>query len=197
MNFARSKLGHKILPDLEIHALLGLPVETLMDDLQLPNGERSELVSVFRTELMLMIEKSNDIFPGVVNFLAWAKAEGWALGIATTKPTYLAKMVVENSDLAQFNFYVQGTDGFPAKPEPLVILKCMNYLKVSKAMMFGDRIEDMKAALAAGIHAVGIAASTHSEEQLLHAGAQIAVRDFLSLNSQKDFIRRAFGLSHV
>jgi phosphoglycolate phosphatase-like HAD superfamily hydrolase len=48
-------------------------------------------------------------------------------------------------------------------------------------VMFGDRPEDMSAALSAGINAIGIAQSTFTAEELLQIGAKRAFNNFSEL----------------
>lgn len=80
-------------------------------------------------------------------------------------------MVIENSEVNDLVNFVQGTDNFPAKPDPEVIKRCISVLKCNNPIMNGDRIEDIQAATVAGISSVGIAQSAHSEDLLSKAGA--------------------------
>ena len=49
--------------------------------------------------------------------------------------------------------HVQGTDGFPAKPEPDVILACLKALGVppDQCLLVGDSAADMEAGRRAGV----------------------------------------------
>lgn len=160
---------------------LGLPINSIISHLKLPLTQEKELVSSFRTKLKLQIEESNELFPGVEEFLQYAKYLGYPTAVATSKPTYLAKLVVRNSPLIRYIDFVQGTDNFPAKPEPDVILKCLHYFNTDRATMFGDRIEDMLSATAAKIIGVGIAQGFHTSLDLLSAGAKFSFEDFEGL----------------
>jgi phosphoglycolate phosphatase-like HAD superfamily hydrolase len=55
----------------------------------------------------------------------------------------------------------------------------MEQLGTSRAIMVGDRVEDMLAAKAAGIKSIGIASSFHSLQDLKSAGALFAFDSFL------------------
>ena len=72
---------------------------------------------------------------------------------ATTKGTPTTKIVLEKFGLLQFFDHVQGTDGFPAKPEPNVILKSLEALHVlpEECLMVGDSPSDMEAGRRAGV----------------------------------------------
>ena len=54
-------------------------------------------------------------YPGVKEGLA---ALGGLKSTATTKGTPMTRVVLEKYELLQYFDHVQGTDGFPAKPEP-------------------------------------------------------------------------------
>ena len=82
-----------------------------------------------------------------------------------------ANLVVKNSEISGMIDLVQGTDDFPAKPNPVVIERCISGLNSENAIMIGDRVEDVWAALALDIPAIGIAQSAHSEDMLSKSGA--------------------------
>jgi len=198
MNQARSYLGYKELPVEKYREILGQPVQEMIGDLELDIDSQNELILEFRRILILGIKIQNILFPGVHEVLERITKDGFKLAIATTKPSNIAKLVVENSPLVQFGFHIQGTDGFPPKPNPDVILKCIRHFNEREAIMIGDRAEDVLAAKAAGIPSIGIASSGHSIEQLSDVGARRVFKsmgDFLkeldSLESPKDF----FGLA--
>ena len=181
---ARIFLGYGSSPIDQIRMRLGLPIKDLVSDLDLKTPELAELVALFRGYLILEIEKENVIYEGVVDFLGELKLSGYSVSIATSKPTYLAKLVIKNSTLAPLVDHVQGTEGFPHKPAPDVILGCMSALNIDQAIMFGDRKEDMQAAINSGILGIGIAQSIHSTSDLISAGATFAFDKFADVNGE-------------
>jgi phosphoglycolate phosphatase-like HAD superfamily hydrolase len=89
------------------------------------------------------------------------------------------------SALKSFNFSILGSDGLKPKPNPAVLLKVIeHHPNVKNIVMFGDRVEDILAARAAGIHSVGIAQSAHSMDELLKAGADLTFENFEQINQQ-------------
>ena len=167
---------------------LGLPVENLFYDLDLPASELRGLIQSFRDHILAEVKNGNSVFEGVVPFIQKIKYLGILVGVATTKPTYLAKEVIANSDLMGLVDFVQGTDGFAPKPNPEVLRRCMQGLGVENAIMFGDRKEDMQAAKTLGILSIGIAQSAHSIDDLLGEGAKFAFRNFGELDFNSDQI---------
>ncbi len=117
------------------------------------------------------IVQENVAYPESQSLLSQVNDLGFAVGIATSKPGRLAKMVVRNSHLNNHVTHIQGTDGFPPKPNPEVVIRCMSALGVTCGFMVGDRVEDVVAGNSAGLLSIGIAQSHVSEEELTLAGA--------------------------
>lgn len=173
VNYARDQGGYSELPLSSIRELLGLPAEAFFLDLPITPDRVKRLIELLRIHLRVSILTKNKVFPGVIEILSALKKSGFLVGIATSKPDALAQLVIRNSPLFPYIDFCLGTDGFPAKPDPTVILKSMHRLGTKDAVMIGDRIEDVAAALAAGIPAIGISQSGHSQEQLRLAGASL------------------------
>jgi HAD superfamily hydrolase (TIGR01509 family) len=72
---------------------------------------------------------------------------------ATTKGTPTTRIVLEKFGLLPFFDHVQGTDGFPHKPAPDVLLKSIGLFGVppEDCLMVGDAPADMAAGKAAGV----------------------------------------------
>ena len=171
LDIARINFGYKAAPEGQAFKKLGLPIGELLSDLDLSHKVQEEMIIYFRNELAKQISVSNQLFVGTKELLLILGSRGIKVAIATSKPTYLAKMVIENSEVSDLVNFVQGTDSFPAKPDPEVIKRCISMVKCKNPIMIGDRIEDIQAATAAGISSVGIAQSAHSEDLLTKAGA--------------------------
>jgi phosphoglycolate phosphatase len=172
MNKARANFGYEQLAFDKYREILGQPVQEMIGDLQLDIDSQNDLILEFRRILISEIEFQNILFPGVNQVLERIVKDRFDLAIATTKPTHIAKLVVENSPLHRFGFHIQGTDGFLPKPQPDVILKCLHHFDDHDAIMVGDRVEDVLAAKAAQIPSIGIASSGHSLKELSDAGAR-------------------------
>jgi phosphoglycolate phosphatase len=149
--------------------------------LNLGSFSKEDFIQSFRMKLELVIKQSNTLFRGVEPFLEIVKSNRIQIAIATSKPTHLAKLVVNNSPLLKYVDFVQGTDNFPSKPNAEVIFRCLNFFDTRNALMFGDRVEDIHAAQSANIPAIGIAQGAHKEIQLLDAGAYLTFDNFESI----------------
>jgi len=91
-------------------------------------------------------------FPGVVETLQEIAGRGLSCAVATTKMTYMARHVCGGLGLDRHLQHIQGTDGFPAKPDPAVILQACAALGVAanEALAVGDTVHDVEAARRAG-----------------------------------------------
>jgi phosphoglycolate phosphatase len=168
-----------ILDAEKILASIGLPLKEILSPLQLSDFMEQKVIERFRELLLSSIPKGVVTFPGVNQFVKKLDQKLVLLGVATSKPTLLAKESMKFSRLSIFNFSILGSDGLAPKPNPEVILKVIaQHPHGIKAVMFGDRVEDMQAAKAAGIQSVGLAQGTHGKGQLLTAGASLAYSNF-------------------
>jgi phosphoglycolate phosphatase-like HAD superfamily hydrolase len=77
---------------------------------------------------------------------------------ATIKTTKTTRGVLEQFRLIQHFDHVQGTDGFPGKPEPDVILASLRALDASpeQCLMVGDAASDMEAGRRAGVRTCAV-----------------------------------------
>jgi len=191
LNATRLNFGFEKTPIGLVFENLGLPLRQLFSDLEMSQSKQDEFIIFFRKELAKQISISNQLFAGVIELVLLIHNCGIRIAIATSKPTYLAKQVIDNSAIRGMIDFIQGTDDFPPKPHPEVIRRCMAALESKNAIMIGDRKEDMTAATAAGIPAIGIAQSAHSENLLDTSGATLT---FKRIDLFYDRIISSFGL---
>ena len=95
------------------------------------------------------------VFPGVAEML---KGLNGRKSTATTKGTPMTRAVLEQFGLIRYFDHVQGTDGFPAKPEPDVIVAAMNGLgaRPEECLLVGDAPADMEAGRRAGVRTCAV-----------------------------------------
>lgn len=104
----------------------------------------------YRTFYPARGHKETRPYPGVKEALA---ALGGRKGTATTKGTPTTRAVLEQFGLIQHFDHVQGTDGFPCKPAPDVLLRSIEALGAEPrdCLMIGDSPADMEAGRRAGV----------------------------------------------
>jgi HAD superfamily hydrolase (TIGR01549 family) len=109
-----------------------------------------EMVQHYRTSYHARGHCNTRVYPGVAEGLA---VLGGRKSTATTKGTPTTRLVLEKFGLLQHFEHVQGTDGFPSKPAPDVILTALAALgaKPEDCLMVGDSAPDMEAGRRAGV----------------------------------------------
>ena len=77
---------------------------------------------------------------------------------ATIKTSQTTRNVLEQFGLIQHFDHVQGTDGFPAKPEPDVILASLRVFGANpeECLFVGDSASDMEAGRRAGVRTCAV-----------------------------------------
>ena len=77
---------------------------------------------------------------------------------ATTKGTPTTRLILERFGLLPYFDHVQGTDGFPAKPEPDVIFASLNVFgsPPEDCLFVGDSAADMEAGHRAGVRTCAV-----------------------------------------
>lgn len=108
------------------------------------------LVAEYRRVYPLRNHASTKPYPGVGEALAKL---GGRKSTATTKGTPTTRLVLEKFGLLDRFHHVQGTDGFPAKPAPDVILRSVELfgVKPEDCLLVGDSPADMEAGRNAGV----------------------------------------------
>ena len=112
--------------------------------------QREDLIAKYRSTYLAQGHTETRIYPGVAEAL---EALGGRKSTATTKGTPTTRAILEQFGLLKYFDGVQGTDGFPCKPAPDVILTALAALeaKPEDCLMVGDSPADMEAAKRAGV----------------------------------------------
>lgn len=135
-----------------LRGYIGLHLLDLFSDLfpHYTPEQYDELVVRYRAAYPARGHKMTKIYPGVPEALA---ALGGRKSTATTKGTPTTRLILEQFGLLQYFDHVQGTDGFPCKPAPDVLLKSLTQLGVGPedVLMVGDAPADMEAGRRAGV----------------------------------------------
>jgi HAD superfamily hydrolase (TIGR01509 family) len=88
---------------------------------------------------------------------------------ATTKGTPMTRIVLEKFGLLPYFDHVQGTDGFPAKPEPDVIFASLNVFGAAPkdCLFVGDSATDMEAGRRAGVKTCAVMYGYGDREEMM------------------------------
>ncbi len=139
-----------------------------------------ELVEQYRAIYHSRCHQGTRVFPGVREGLA---ALGGRKSTATTKGSRSSRAVLEQFGLLPHFDHVQGTDGFPSKPAPDVILTALATLgaRPEDCLMVGDSPADMEAGRRAGVKVCAVRYGYGSLEELARFEPDYWVNDLREL----------------
>jgi 2-phosphoglycolate phosphatase len=130
-----------------------------------PAGQVEAWIQQYRETYLSRGHVNTKLYPAVAETLALL---GGLKTTATTKGTTTATMVLRQFGLIDHFDHVQGTDGFPSKPEPEVLRRAMEALGVrpQECLMIGDSVPDIVAARAAGVKVCAVSYGYGDPEHL-------------------------------
>lgn len=162
--------GYPAQPVSLLRSYIGKHLSDLFQDI-LPGvtPERvEELIQAYRTIYLARDHGATKPYEGIIETL---QALPGRKGTATTKGTVTTRAVLEKFGLLPYFDHVQGTDGFPAKPAPDVLLHSLAGLGAnpSDVLFVGDSTADVLAGKAAGVRvcAVRWGYGNHAEMEAL------------------------------
>lgn len=143
--------GRTDVPDSFLRTYIGKHLYETWSDLGFPESEWEPLLAEYRAIYAGRKHSLTRRYPGVLEGLE--ALQGSRKSTATTKGTPTTRIVLEMFGVLEHFDHVQGTDGFPAKPEPDVILKSLEVFgaRPEDCLMVGDASSDMAAGRAAGV----------------------------------------------
>jgi phosphoglycolate phosphatase len=140
-----------------LKGFIGLHLIDLFTDVfpEISPAETDGLIQEYRTTYLARGHKQTRPYPGVAEALA---ALGGRKSTATTKGSPTTRAVLEQFGLIQYFNHVQGTDGFPCKPAPDVVLTALDALDASTSdcLFVGDSPADMEAGRRAGVRTCAV-----------------------------------------
>jgi phosphoglycolate phosphatase len=142
--------GRTDIEDAFLRRYIGLHLLDLFLDLGFERERVDAMIEDYRQVYRERKHSSTSVFPGVGEMLAGL---GGRKSTATTKGTPTTRLVLEQFGLIGHFDHVQGTDGFPAKPAPDVLLKSIEVFGVpaGDCLLVGDTATDMEAGRRAGV----------------------------------------------
>jgi len=139
-----------------------------------------ELVQEYRALYPARGHKLTTVYPGVVEAL---QVLGGRKSTASTKGTNGSRAILQQFGLLQHFDHVQGTDGFPCKPAPDVILNALAALgaQPDDCLMIGDAPSDMIAGKSAGVKTCAVRYGYGKEDELAQHQPDYWVADLREL----------------
>ncbi len=143
-----------------------------------PGVATDTLVARYREIYSATCAETTRPYPGVVETLG--KLRGAHRAVATTKKSWLARLLVERLKLDSYFELVQGTDGFPYKPDPEIVRRILAYFGTAPqdALLVGDTAADILCARAAGVACAAALYGIGDPEELKALQPQYLLREF-------------------
>ncbi len=151
-----------------VRALVGRPLDEMYSGF-VPPARVATFVAAYRERYRRHLADKTRPYPGVVDVLSELAERGYARLVATTKRSVTARELVAAVGLTGYLDHVQGTDGFPHKPAPDVIMHALAAAGARGAWMVGDTTSDIVAGRAAGLRTFGVTWGTHDAATLAAA----------------------------
>ncbi len=178
IRYATTRLGVEPPSDDELRHAIGPPLrQSFGRFLATDDAARiAEALRLYRERYAVTGLFENCVYPGVPEMLESLNAAGFRLFVATSKPAPFARRIIDHFGLAKYFVGVYGAelDGrFDNKVELLKLLLDSEGLDASATVMVGDRRQDMLAAKAHNLWAIGVIWGFGSAEELRESGAGV------------------------
>jgi phosphoglycolate phosphatase len=166
--------------DLALRGCVGPPLRRSFARL-LATDDRERIesaITLYRERYATDGWRENIVYPGIADALSALTAGGNRLFVCTSKPQPYAERIVAHFGLAShiLGVYGPGLDGrLDDKRDLMATLLASEKIPLDRCAMIGDRSQDMIAARANNVAALGVLWGYGSREELLGAGAQALV----------------------
>jgi phosphoglycolate phosphatase len=150
-----------------LRSYIGQGLRVVFGDLLPQCGEpdMERLMAQYSAVYRARQHRQTRVFPGVAEALARL---GGRKSTATIKHTATTRLVLEQFGLLGYFDHVQGTDGFPPKPAPDVVLAALEALGAAPrdCLLVGDSAADMEAGRRAGVKLCAVRYGYGAPEEL-------------------------------
>jgi phosphoglycolate phosphatase len=170
------------LPFDYLKSFVGFHLDDVFLDV-LPGTDREQLdamIAAYKQIYLAREHAGTRLYPGVVQALGSLRGRK---GTATTKGTPTTRAVLEQFGLLPYFDHIQGTDGFPCKPAPDVLLRSIEALgaKPEDCIFIGDSAADMEAGRRAGVRICAVDYGYGAPEALAKWQPDFVVSDLREL----------------
>ena len=161
----------------DLRSFIGPPlVHSFQERFGFDHGKALEAVAYYREYFTAGGMFENSVYPGVEEMLQKLKEDGLMLAVATSKPELFSKQILEHFALTRYFVFIGGAAMDETRTTKVEVLSyALRELQVdpAKAVMIGDRENDMEAASLLGTERIGVLYGYGSKEELANAGAKV------------------------
>lgn len=181
VQYALHKLGIDE-PDLhKLEAFVGPPLlDQFINAYGMSEETAGQAVSYYRERYSQQGIYENRPYEGIRELLQDLKNQGYILGVASAKPVYYVRQILNHFQLASFFTVVEGTEMDGSRSSKAdVIREALHKLhmeeKRGQVVMIGDRWHDVQGSREAGVDCVAVAYGYGSVQELQQAGPTMIV----------------------
>jgi phosphoglycolate phosphatase len=161
----------------DLRSFIGPPlVHSFQERFGFDHDKALEAVTYYREYFTAGGMFENSVYPGVEEMLQKLKEDGLMLAVATSKPELFSKQILEHFALTRYFDFIGGAAMDESRATKVEVLSyALRELQVdpAKAVMIGDRENDMEAASLLGTESIGVLYGYGSKEELANAGAKV------------------------
>jgi len=180
LNHAMTRAGLAPLAESSVKEMVGMGLETLIAR-AMGEARVDEGVKDFRARYSEICEARTRLLPGVKGTLVELRARGYAMAVATNKPAYFARRLLEALGVEDCFTIVLGPDMVEnKKPHPEMVLEALERmgLVAASALYVGDMEVDIQTARAARVPVVVLPTGSRTEEALAAHEPDLLLRTF-------------------
>ena len=193
---ALSRLGVGAMPDeAALRACVGPPLRSSFGRfLATDESERIErAISHYRERFEVSGWQENIPYPRIGDALGSLADRGFRMFVCTSKPLRYAERIVDHFELSRYFEAVYGPDLSGAMDDKRKLLAhalAERSIEAERAIMIGDRAQDMLAARATQVTGLGVLYGYGSTAELLEAGAAALCESVVMLPGAIDQLAR-------
>ena len=160
----------------DLRSFIGPPlVHSFQERFGFDHDKALEAVTFYREYFTAGGMFENSVYQGVEEMLQKLKEDGLVLAVATSKPELFSKQILEHFALTRYFDFIGGAAMDESRATKVEVLSyALQELQVdpAKAVMIGDRENDIEAASLVGTESIGVLYGYGSKEELSDAGAK-------------------------
>lgn len=168
MNYALSSHDYQVRSEQEIRPYIGPPLEVALSDLSGSTNEAhiKELVATYRERYGELGYRENVVYDGIFELLDALQAQGFRMGICTSKFEKYAIKVLEEFKLDKYFTFVSGSGAYGVTKADQLRDLLESKTVLDSSLMIGDRYIDLTSAHKTGLRSAGVLWGYGSLEEL-------------------------------
>lgn len=190
---ALTQLGIRVPAPAQLDAMIGPKLsDSLLNIAGVPPQQLAEVIRVYRAYYLETGIAQSRLYPGIRDLVEGYAASGRPIAVATQKPEGLARIVLEHHGIAGSFQFIRGSaaDEAAGAAAPLgkteIVAAALSDLRTQRAVMVGDRAQDVAGAMANGLDCIGVSWGFAPDGELHEAGAVLIVHSTTDLAAAID-----------